>query len=231
MFEAVTSNLVRVQAEDPRSPNVGDAEAGDVVVRDQDTLNAFYPDELVIEFSVSGTSADAEPTVTVRRASDNRVLGGYDNVPYVSGMNIEAAGVGFRLTGEPESGDKLVLSSTNRQNILSAVGALATGIREVDPSQTPEAFDTLIANSMGVLEASETRILEVRADIGARLNTLDTTESFHADIKLQTQEILSEVRDLDYAEAVSELSLQSFVLEAAQQSYARIANLSLFNSL
>jgi len=37
--------------------------------------------------------------------------------------------------------------------------------------------------------------------------------------------------DLDFDEAASRLSFQSFVLEAAQQSLAKIANLSLFNFL
>jgi flagellar hook-associated protein 3 FlgL len=37
--------------------------------------------------------------------------------------------------------------------------------------------------------------------------------------------------DVDFAEAVSRLSLQTFLLEAAQQSYAKIQNLSLFNQL
>lgn len=231
VFEAVTSDRVRLQSVEPRGGNIGDAEVGGLIVRDQEALNAFYPDELVIEFSVPNASADAQPTVTVRRASDSRVFAGLVDVPYASGMNVEAAGVAFELTGEPEAGDKLVLASTDRKNVLAAVSGLATGLKELDPSVTPESFDALIASTLGVLDAAETRLLEVRADVGARLNTLDTTEAFHADIKLQTQEVLSDVRDLDYAEAVSDLSLQSFVLEAAQQSYARIANLSLFNSL
>ena len=37
--------------------------------------------------------------------------------------------------------------------------------------------------------------------------------------------------DLDYTEAASRLSFQSFVLQAAQQSLAKIANLSLFDFL
>ena len=43
--------------------------------------------------------------------------------------------------------------------------------------------------------------------------------------------IPSDLVDLDFDEAASRLSFQSFVLEAAQQSLAKIANLSLFNFL
>jgi flagellar hook-associated protein 3 FlgL len=48
---------------------------------------------------------------------------------------------------------------------------------------------------------------------------------------LHTQRTLSDIRDLDYAEAVSRLQNDLFVLQAAQQSFARIEGNSLFNYL
>ncbi|HEY9118883.1 MAG TPA: flagellar hook-associated protein 3, partial [Marinobacter sp.] len=44
-------------------------------------------------------------------------------------------------------------------------------------------------------------------------------------------EIRSELQDVDYAEAISNLSFQSFVLQAAQQSFAQVSRLSLFDRL
>ncbi|MCR9278816.1 MAG: flagellar hook-associated protein FlgL [Pseudomonadaceae bacterium] len=231
VFEAVSSDRVRLRTGDPRQLNEGSGAVSGLVIQDQESVNQFYPDQLVIEFASSNDTSNAQPLVTVRRASDRRVVEGYDSIPYKSGMQVNAVGANFRLTGEPDAGDRLVVDSTQRQNILSSVGQLAQGLRDIDPSVSPDALQSLLDNSVGIVESAETRILEVRADIGARLNTLDSTENFHADVKLQTQEVLADVRDLDYAEAVSELSLRSFVLEAAQQSFARIANLSLFNSL
>jgi len=46
---------------------------------------------------------------------------------------------------------------------------------------------------------------------------------------LVSQQALSTLQDLDFAEAVSRLSLESFLLEASQQSYSKISGLSLFN--
>jgi flagellar hook-associated protein 3 FlgL len=45
------------------------------------------------------------------------------------------------------------------------------------------------------------------------------------------QKALSEIKDLDYAEAISRLSLQMTGLQAAQQSFAKVQGLSLFNYL
>ena len=43
--------------------------------------------------------------------------------------------------------------------------------------------------------------------------------------------VTSQLEDLDYAEALSRLSLQSVVLEASQQSFVKVSSLSLFNLL
>jgi len=39
------------------------------------------------------------------------------------------------------------------------------------------------------------------------------------------------LQDLDYAEAISRLSLQTTALQAAQQTFARVQGLNLFNFL
>ena len=46
---------------------------------------------------------------------------------------------------------------------------------------------------------------------------------------LTLEETLAGIEDLDYAEALSRLSLEATTLEAAQQSFVRTQQLSLFN--
>jgi flagellar hook-associated protein 3 FlgL len=41
----------------------------------------------------------------------------------------------------------------------------------------------------------------------------------------------SGLQNIDYTQAISQLDMESFVLQATKQSYARISGLSLFNSL
>jgi flagellar hook-associated protein 3 FlgL len=71
----------------------------------------------------------------------------------------------------------------------------------------------------------------VRAEIGARLSALDAANGQRDDQKLQWSQALSSLQDVDYAEAVSRMSQQLAGLQAAQQSYAKVAQLSLFNYL
>lgn len=75
------------------------------------------------------------------------------------------------------------------------------------------------------------QVLEVQTEIGARLNLIDSTETDNEDVTLVNKAIQADLRELDYAEALSRLSFQTIVLEAAQQSYVKIAGLNLFNQL
>ena len=51
------------------------------------------------------------------------------------------------------------------------------------------------------------------------------------DLDLNYEARLSHLRDLDYARAISDLTFQQMRLDAAQKSFLRISELSLFNLL
>ena len=65
--------------------------------------------------------------------------------------------------------------------------------------------------------------------MGVSLQSLDLRDDQNQDSVLRIDKQMSELEDLDYAEAVSELNLQTVALQAAQQSYIKIQGLSLFN--
>jgi flagellar hook-associated protein 3 FlgL len=73
--------------------------------------------------------------------------------------------------------------------------------------------------------------LGARTAIGARLRTLDNQESQNEKFILDLQTTLSDIETLDYAEAISRFNIQDIALQAAQQSFTRVQNLSLFNFL
>ncbi|CAI8805255.1 flagellar hook-associated protein FlgL [Methylocaldum szegediense] len=81
------------------------------------------------------------------------------------------------------------------------------------------------------IDAALQNILDTRASVGARLNALDQQEDVHDKFILDTQANLSELQDLDYAEAISRFNIQLVALQAAQQAYVKVQGLSLFNYL
>ena len=81
------------------------------------------------------------------------------------------------------------------------------------------------------LANAQSSVSETRSHVGARLNIIDNTRALAEDVALVNEQVLSELSDIDFAEAVSKLSFESFLLEAAQQSYTTISRLSIFNKL
>ena len=81
------------------------------------------------------------------------------------------------------------------------------------------------------IDQSMGNILQVRAQVGARLNTIDSQKNTNDSFSLQLQSTLSDIQDLDYAEAASRLNRQLLGLQAAQQAFVKVQGLSLFNFL
>jgi flagellar hook-associated protein 3 FlgL len=88
-----------------------------------------------------------------------------------------------------------------------------------------------LSSSIGDVQAAMDQVLEARARGGARLNALDDLGNVNADLAVTLESQLSEIKDLDYAEAVSRMNRQLLAFQASQQSYARLSQLSLFNYL
>jgi flagellar hook-associated protein 3 FlgL len=73
------------------------------------------------------------------------------------------------------------------------------------------------------------QVLNVRASVGANLQGLEALDSLGTDRDLQYSQLLSELQDLDYTQAITLLSQQQTALEATQSTFAKTSSLSLFN--
>lgn len=81
------------------------------------------------------------------------------------------------------------------------------------------------------LDLALDNVLTVRASVGSRLQELDALDNAGEDRHVQYSQILSDLQDLDYAQALTQLSQQQITLEAAQRSFVKTSGLSLFNFL
>lgn len=85
--------------------------------------------------------------------------------------------------------------------------------------------------SLGELDAALDRLGEIRTRVGTRLQAIEEEASAQQDLRLSLAQTMSELRDLDYAEAVARLNRELAGLQAAQQVYLRVQQLSLFDRL
>ncbi|MCB2385254.1 flagellar hook-associated protein FlgL [Thalassolituus alkanivorans] len=201
-------------------------------VIDEEKYADFYPDDLIITFNPESAITPAGPNYTIRRASDDRVVEGMKNMAYSPGSDIVAAGISITLNSDPEPGDEVLIKSSPKQSITDTIFRLTEGLNTLEDNVVDsETLDILIEDTLTNLAFAQASVSEIRSQVGARLNVVENTRNLSADVGLVNKEVLSKLSDVDFAEAVSRLSLQSFLLEAAQQSYTTISRLSLFNQL
>lgn len=142
------------------------------------------------------------------------------------------SGVATTDGARAESGDRFFIESTNKQDLLTTVSRFKEVMANFDDSPEDRKLMTETVNStLANLGHSQTSILEVVSQIGARVNTLESTLDLHLDTEFVTDEILSSLHDVDWVEATTRLSSQSLILQAAQQSFIRVSQLSLFSML
>jgi len=67
------------------------------------------------------------------------------------------------------------------------------------------------------------------AQIGTDMNVLDSQEVVLDETNLRLKMTLSNVEDLDYAEAITQMNKEMLALEAAQSSFGKISQLNLFD--
>jgi len=86
-----------------------------------------------------------------------------------------------------------------------------------------------LSTALTNLDNADSHILTIRASVGSRLNELDTAQSLGEELGVQFKQTLSQLQDVDYAAAISDLTQHQAYLEAAQKSYLKVTELTLFN--
>lgn len=151
---------------------------------------------------------------------------------FAPGDSIALPNATVSIDGQPETGDSFELTPSRGQDIFSTVQNFVDAIRSESPGPVGSAaFHNQINNVLSDLDQGIGNVLDTRARIGSRLQALDGQEQTNADFELTLQGTRSDLQDVDFAEAISRLNQQLTSLQAAQQSFARIQGLSLFNVL
>jgi flagellar hook-associated protein 3 FlgL len=136
----------------------------------------------------------------------------------------------------------------NRQLQVSSMRKIADGnngrdvFMEVDTAAGKRSmFDTLdriaddleagltVSGYLDDIDLALSHTLTVRATVGARMNAIDEQVAVNEDVKLVMETSLSDEQDVDIVEAITRYERQMTALQAAQQSYLKMTELSLFD--
>ena len=127
--------------------------------------------------------------------------------------------IATRLSGQEVFGDATAGSVDIFNVIETTIGALQTN-------------DTaLISTSIDELDLAANQLFDARSALGVRMNRVEDQRSLNEDFSLSLSKGISSLEDLDYAKAISELSMRMLALESAQKAYTKTQGLSLFNYL
>ena len=127
---------------------------------------------------------------------------------------------------------KFFVDSSDSQDILTTLAKFSEALKNYDGSaEARPELETVVNATIGNLGNAQTSVLEVTSQIGARLNTLESTADLQLDARVLSEDLLSSLRGVDYAEATARLAIESLILEAAQASFIRISQLTLFAQL
>ncbi|MCG7591481.1 MULTISPECIES: flagellar hook-associated protein FlgL [unclassified Halomonas] len=177
------------------------------------------------------------PTYTVEQfdgAAWQQVAGLEDQAYDPAGEQISFGGVSLTLKGAPQVGDEISVARPGSDQLPADLfRTMEAAIRVLE---TPAENDTQKAalrntlnTSMRELDNSLDNVLTVRASAGARLNELDVIDAVGNNRMLNYEQTLSDLVDLDYADAISEYSLRQVGLQAAQKAFVDIKGMSLFD--
>jgi flagellar hook-associated protein 3 FlgL len=174
------------------------------------------------EFLFAGFNVDTSPFT----ATENPPASGLFDYAYTGDLGQRTVQIGdTRFIAVGDNGQEVFMdtpvSGGGTQNIFETIEQFAVDLEA----------NTINTNILDDMSLAMDHFESFRTKTGARQNAIDSHRFLNEDIIFQSERTMSQVQDLDFAEAVSRLNMQLAGLQASQQSFAKIQNLSLFNYL
>jgi flagellar hook-associated protein 3 FlgL len=154
---------------------------------------------------------------------------------YTGGTNGQAIafdGIQVTLSGQPAIGDSFSVAPSTNQSVFTTVQNLITALQGSSTTSASNAkLGNSIAGAINNIDQALNQSSNVRAGVGARLNSITAQLSVSSSQQIQLQTSISSLQSLDYASAITKLDEQTTTLQASMQAYTITQGLSLFKYL
>jgi flagellar hook-associated protein 3 FlgL len=148
---------------------------------------------------------------------------------YSSPGTIAFDGVQTTVSGTPAAGDQFTVAPAGTASVFSTLSNLITTLNSTTLNQGQ--LTTQISGALEQIGGAITNVDNVQASVGARIDAITSSQSTAQSEQTDLQSSISQLADVDYAAATTQLNTEEVGLQAAQESYASLAKLSLFNYL
>jgi flagellar hook-associated protein 3 FlgL len=170
----------------------------------------------------------APNTFEVRDSANALVTSG----TYTAGQSIAFRGVQVTLDGQPATGDSFTVAPSINQSVFTTVQNLVSALQAVGGTPGAQAkLNNSLGNAINNIDQALAQTSNIRATIGARLNSITTQQSVSSSQQIQLKASISSLQSLDYAAAITTLDLQNTTLSASMQAFTLTQGLTLFKFL
>lgn len=148
---------------------------------------------------------------------------------FTDGDSISFNGIKVPINGTPAAGDSFTVAKAGTSSVFNTVSNLITTLNNGTLNNGQLA--TQIGQSLQQIDNAINNLSTVSGSAGARINSITSSQTAAQTEQTNLTASISQLSDVDYAAALTQLNTEELSLKAAQQSYASIAQLSLFNYL
>jgi len=196
--------------------NTGTASIGPGTVTNP---SQWVPDTYAITFTDA-----TDYTVTDQKTGATVTSGTYDAT---TGGTISFNGIQVTLSGSPAANDTFTVAPAGQSSAFATLSGLITTLNSTSLNAGQTA--TQIGQAIEQIDGALNTLSNVSASVGARSDAVTASQSTAQSQQTQLQTSVSSITDTDYAAATTQLSSEEVALQAAEESYASLSKLSLFN--
>ncbi|MCH1909397.1 flagellar hook-associated protein FlgL [Stenotrophomonas sp. Y6] len=151
---------------------------------------------------------------------------------YAEGDDLVFQGLRVRMSGVPAAGDEFTVGQAGNRDVFSTIDRLSQAL-QMDTSTLAgrTAQQNLLQSSLRDVARAAEKMIDSRASGGAQLSAIDNAASLREANAITLKDSLSQLRDLDYAEAIGQYKLEGAALQAAQTVFTQMQSMSLFNMI
>ena len=145
-------------------------------------------------YSISFTQATPDDPITYNVVDSSAAV--VDTGTYEDGDSISFSGATLEFTGVPANGDQFFVTPSNSQDVFSSISDIVEVLdSSSNDSQSLALLGTELSLALENIDRAMTHFSEVRTDIGARLNRIDSQREINESFTLQLKDTLSNIED------------------------------------
>ena len=153
---------------------------------------------------------------------------------FTAGSAITLGGQSVSITGAPNAGDSFTVTPATQgsMDVFANLSQLITTLQTpVSGGASTASYQSALTTSMAQLENTMNNVVTAQAAVGGREQEVQALQTVTQTNTLQTSSNLADLTQTDMVKTIGKYTMTQTALQAAQQAFAKIQNISLFQYL